>query len=153
MGLPSYAHLSQNYVAKGKSLSLTIKTIIKNITFLHEIEVRVLGGRKLPLMASTWAARVNKRTVAGSLNAWSEMPRWADTSSSWFSCHSPKRAAKSIVTQGRHSTVSLEGLLGDKNHGSHWNKVRRFIKFHEMKQGFFFFFFLRMRSTEVITRL
>lgn len=61
--------------------------------------------------------------------SWSEMPRWADTSLSWFSCHSPKWAAKSIVTRGRHSSVSLEGLLGNKNHQ---NKVRWSMKFYDI---------------------
>lgn len=60
---------------------------------------------------------------------WSEMPRWADASLSWFSCHSPKRAAKSIVTEGRHFTVSLEALQGNKNHQ---NKVRWSMKFHDI---------------------
>lgn len=60
---------------------------------------------------------------------WNEMPRWADASLSWFSCHSPKWAAKSIVTEGRHFTVSLGALLGRKNHQ---NKVRWSMKFHDI---------------------
>lgn len=44
-----------------------------------------------------------------------------------------KWAAKSVVTQGRHFTVSLEGLLGTKNHQ---NKVRLSMKFHDINLFF-----------------
>lgn len=54
-----------------------------------------------------------------------------------------KWAAKSIVTQGRHFTVSLEGLSGNKNHQ---NKVRLSMKFHDIN-----LFFIVQKTSHVTT--
>lgn len=106
----------------------------KHLTRQHEMNVYVQQHRNRSSFTGfivTHLGLTMEVSPADWMNGfgWNEMPRWADASLSWFSCHSPKWAAKSIVTEGRHFTVSLGALLGRKNHQ---NKVRWSMKFHDI---------------------
>lgn len=76
-------------------------------------------GLTITLSPARWTNRLG----------WSEMPPRADASLSWFSCHSSKWAAKSIVTRSCHFTVSLEGLVENKK------KTQRKAEAHQNKVG------------------
>lgn len=68
--------------------------------------------------------------VLGFFFSWSEMTWQAVCSTSWFSCHSPKWAAKSILTKSHHSTVSFEGLLANKKTiRTGWNEAWNFTAY------------------------
>lgn len=81
------------------------------------------------LMVSQLCARV--LTIASSPAqrangfGWSEMPSRAGATLSWFSCHSPKWAAKSIAARRRHSAVSPEvlALLNKNNIRTRWDEA------------------------------
>lgn len=89
------------------------------------------------LMVSQFCIRV--LTVASSPAqpangfGWSEMPSRAGATLSWVSCHSPKWAAKSIVTRHCHFTVSPEVLALNKiNIRTRWDGggMRREMRRH-----------------------